>query len=273
MTPEEIALAQEQGKTEAEIAEQQAKDAEAIRVAEEQKAKDALAAKEALLGTLTDAEVEKTEHFRKMAYALREEQRQEKAERQRLAEENQRLTSEAEARNKVVPPEDSEQILTVGEFNKRVDAKVIQLQKDAETRRMKEEAVIIQRTLAESEVKAKAELTEEKMGKGLDYDSVFIAAQRQIQENPAYAQVIFKSKDPAREAYRIGLLDPAIQTLREQYQTEKMLLKIKDGGEPPKGGGGGSASGTPGDLDILDLLNLSPEELAKRTEALEKQGG
>lgn len=276
MTPEEITALQETGESPEAIAAQQAQDAEAARLAAEQKAKDDVAAKDALLLGLTPEEVEKTPHFRKMAFALREEMRQKEAVRLLVEAENARIKAEldAKARTENEKDEEPDTLVTVAELNRRMEAKIAQLKKDAETQRMQEDAVVIKQRLAESEEKARASLTADKMGTGLDYDSVFAACQRQIQVNPAYAQVILSAKDPARQAYDIGLLDPSIQTLREARQMELTLSKIKDGGSPPKVGGGGNAPAPiPGDLSMEELLNLSPAELEKRTIALEQQGG
>ena len=84
--------------------------------------------------------------------------------------------------------------------------------------------------------KAKEKMTEEKMGKGLDFDSVWEAAKRQIEENPGYKAVILNDKNPGEKAYEIGLLDPVIakrvaldkKNFPDQQRTPKIGLDSTD---------------------------------------------
>jgi len=84
--------------------------------------------------------------------------------------------------------------------------------------------------------KAKEKMTEEKMGKGLDFDSVWEAAKRQIEENPGYKAVILNDKNPGEKAYEIGLLDPVIakrvaldkKNFPDQKRTPKVGLDTTD---------------------------------------------
>ncbi len=275
MTPEEEAGLLEQGQTQEQIDAQKAQEATAAQEAATKKAADDKAAREAVVANLTPEEIERTSHYKGTIHNLQ----QERAERQRLEAENLRLKTDADAARiraeQQIAAEDTEKVLTVGEFNRRVEARIAQIQKDAETKRMQDDAVAVQQRLAESEDKARKEYTAEAMGAGLDYDSVFKATERLIAANPAYAQVILRAPDPAREAYRIGSLDPQIQVLREARLQELTISKIKTGGAPPKiaGGSGAGTEAPTGEVDIEELINLSPEEVRRRTEALEQQGG
>ena len=61
--------------------------------------------------------------------------------------------------------------------------------------------------------KARDTMTEAKMGKGLDFDTVWAACQKVIAKEPGYKAVISTSKNPGAKAYEIGLLDPEIAKL------------------------------------------------------------
>ena len=76
--------------------------------------------------------------------------------------------------------------------------------KQTMTKKEKEEAVDL------SFDKARKLKTEEKMGKGLDFDSVWEGAKRYLKDNPSYKGVILSAKNPGEKAYEIGLLDPDI---------------------------------------------------------------
>ena len=84
-----------------------------------------------------------------------------------------------------------------------------------ETRKSQES---LNKRLYASEEKARGLHTEEKEGKGLDYDSVMAGANRQIQENPGYKEVIQNAKDPGEKAYQIGLQDEVIAKRLETYK-------------------------------------------------------
>lgn len=58
--------------------------------------------------------------------------------------------------------------------------------------------------------KARGMMTEEKMGKGLDFDEVWEGTKRMLIKKPALKAVITSSKNPGQEAYDIGLQDPTI---------------------------------------------------------------
>ena len=85
-------------------------------------------------------------------------------------------------------------------------------------------------------LKAKEKMTEEKMGKGLDFDSVWEAAKREIEKNPGYKAVILNDKNPGEKAYEIGLLDPIIakrvaldkKNFPDQKRTPKVGLESTD---------------------------------------------
>lgn len=57
---------------------------------------------------------------------------------------------------------------------------------------------------------ARGIMTEEKMGKGLDFDEVWEGTKRMLKKKPALKAVITSAKNPGQEAYDIGLQDPTI---------------------------------------------------------------
>lgn len=111
-----------------------------------------------------------------------------------------------------------EDIMTRAEFNKSIAARDKALEDkytQNETRKSQES---LNKRLLASENKAKDLHTEEKEGKGLDYDSVIAGTNRQIQENPGYREVIQNAKDPGEKAYQIGLQDETIAKRLETYK-------------------------------------------------------
>jgi len=92
------------------------------------------------------------------------------------------------------------------------------------TQKEKEEAV------DNSFLKAKEKMTEAKMGKGLDFDSVWEATQRQIKDNPGYKAVILNDRNPGEKAYEIGLLDPIIAKRvaldKKNFPDQKRIPKV-----------------------------------------------
>jgi len=57
---------------------------------------------------------------------------------------------------------------------------------------------------------AREKMDETKMGKGLDFDSVWEGTKRMLKLKPALKAVITSAKNPGKEAYEIGLQDEAI---------------------------------------------------------------
>jgi len=78
--------------------------------------------------------------------------------------------------------------------------------KDKQNMSKKEKEAAVDASFA----KAKEKMTEEKMGKGLDFDSVWEGTKRYLKDNPSYRVVITGDKNPGEKAYEIGLLDPVI---------------------------------------------------------------
>ena len=80
---------------------------------------------------------------------------------------------------------------------------------------------------------ARGKMTEAKMGKGLDFDSVWEGAKRMLLKKPALKAVITSSKNPGQEAYDIGLQDPDIakrvaldkKNFPDQQRTQKVGLE------------------------------------------------
>lgn len=77
---------------------------------------------------------------------------------------------------------------------------------------------------------ARGIMTEEKMGKGLDFDEVWEGTKRMLKKKPALKAVITSAKNPGQEAYDIGLQDPTIAkrvTLdKKNFPDQKRTPKI-----------------------------------------------
>lgn len=122
---------------------------------------------------------------------------------------NKRI-KEAEASTAKVNAGNPEDIVTRADLTKALDDRDKDLtdkytkresEKDKDSRLEKIEA---------SFEKAKEKHTEEKEGKGLDFDEVWEGAKRELAKNKALQGVITSAKNPGEEAYKIGLQDPAI---------------------------------------------------------------
>lgn len=97
---------------------------------------------------------------------------------------------------------------------------------DKKTMTKKQKEAAVDRSF-ESSRKSK---TEEKMGKGLDFDSVWEAAKRVIEKNPGYKAVILSDPNPGEKAYEIGLLDPVIAKrnalMKKNFSDPKRISKL-----------------------------------------------
>jgi len=119
------------------------------------------------------------------------------------------------AKVKVGNPDD---IMTRAETEKMLRSQREELTSEYTKNETKKSQESLNKRLMASEEKARSTHTEEKEGKGLDYDSVMAGTNRQIQENPGYKEVIQKAKDPGERAYRIGLQDSVIAKRLETYK-------------------------------------------------------
>ena len=116
---------------------------------------------------------------------------------------------------KVGNPED---IMTRAEMEKALNARDKGLEDKYTKNETKKSQESLNKRLLASEEKARSLHTEEKEGKGLDYDSVIAGTNRQIQENPGEKAVIQNAKDPGEKAYQIGLRDPVIAKRLDTYK-------------------------------------------------------
>ena len=119
------------------------------------------------------------------------------------------------AKVKVGNPED---IMTRAETEKLLNTRDKGLEDKYTANETKKTQESLNERLLTSEEKSRSVHTEEKDGKGLDYDSVMAGTNRQIQENPGYKSVIQRAKNPGEKAYQIGLQDTVIAKRLETYK-------------------------------------------------------
>ena len=119
------------------------------------------------------------------------------------------------AKKKAGNPED---IMTRAETEAMLRSQREELTSEYTKNETKKSQESLNKRLFVSEDKARESHTEEKEGKGLDYDSVMAGTNRQIQENPGYKGVIQNAKNPGEKAYEIGLQDEVIAKRLETYK-------------------------------------------------------
>ncbi|MEA3313032.1 MAG: hypothetical protein U9Q18_01505 [Caldisericota bacterium] len=119
------------------------------------------------------------------------------------------------AKVKAGNPED---IMTRADFEKEMNARDKKLEDKYTANETKKSQESLNKRLLASEEKARSVHTEEKEGKGLDFESVMAGTNRQIQENPGYKKVIQEAKNPGEKAYSIGLQDSVIAKRLETYK-------------------------------------------------------
>ena len=134
-----------------------------------------------------------------------------------IAEQRLRI-KELETSTTKVKVGDPEDIMTRAEFDKGMAARDKALEDKYTKNETKKSQESLNKRLLVSEDKARSLHTEEKEGKGLDYDSVMAGTNRQIQENPGEKAVISNAKDPGEKAYQIGLRDSVIAKRLETYK-------------------------------------------------------
>jgi len=134
-----------------------------------------------------------------------------------IAEQRLRI-KELESSPAKVKTGNPEDIMTRAEMEKALNARNKELEDKYTANETKKSQESLNKRLLASEEKARSVHTEEKEGKGLDYDSVMTGTNRQIQENPGYKAVIQKAKNPGEKAYQIGLQDSVIAKRLETYK-------------------------------------------------------
>lgn len=149
-----------------------------------------------------------------------------------------RKIKEAEASTAKVSAGNPEDVITRKDLTEALDARDKGLtdkytkretEKDQDSRLEKIEA---------SFEKAKEKHTEEKEGKGLNFDEVWEGTKRELAKNKALQGVIISAKNPGEEAYKIGLQDPAIAKRvaldKKKFPDQKRTPKIgMEGTEVP----------------------------------------
>ncbi len=141
---------------------------------------------------------------------------------QKIAEQRIRI-KELEASTVEGKTGDPDDIMTRAEVKKMLAVQKEELTKEYTTLETQKSQESLNRSLYNSEQKAREIHTEEKEGKGLDYDSVMAGLKRQIEENPGYTVVIQKAKNPGEKAYQLGLQDPIIA---KRLETNKKTLPL-----------------------------------------------
>ena len=134
-----------------------------------------------------------------------------------ITEQRLRIKELESSTSKVIAgnPED---IMTRADFDKELAARDKNLEDRYTKNETKKNQESLNKRLLASEEKAKSLHTEEKEGKGLDYNSVMAGTNRQIQENPGEKTVIQNAKNPGEKAYEIGLRDSVIAKRLETYK-------------------------------------------------------
>lgn len=156
---------------------------------------------------------------------------------------------------------DDEDLLTVGQFRKLQEKE----KKAKAAEEQKSQRTALDRKFLSSEEQARTEFTAEKMGSGLDFDTVLENGFKAMAtKNPAYWQVVVNSDNPAREAYEIGLRHPDIAKKHESFRGSKLLEGLNKGKNYSRtsGGGGGADMN-----DISKLSELPESELLKQIQA------
>lgn len=125
----------------------------------------------------------------------------------------------------------------------------------------------VDRQVASAEERARKEFTAEKMGDGLDFDTVLDAFKTMIAKNPAYLQVALNSADPAKEAYELAVsLHPEIRKRVKAAENARLLEEMNKNNRGPRTprGGGGSQAPEQVDRNTFEALVALPEsELLK----------
>ena len=219
-----------------------------------------------LLKRLDDADYDwnKNPHIAGMIkdnQAERKSRQSAETELEKLREENamlsEELTTKKNSSDDTVDGVKDDEYLTVGQAKKLLGKASEEFQSKSSESQRKE----LMEKLADSEIKAKEEFTTKKYGEGLDYLSVLEGYKRIIAQNPAYQQVMLNAKNPAKQAYEIGLLDAEISKKAEAFKNAKFLDKMKTSGHIPKGSGGGGVGLT--DKSYDELLNTPASEIMK----------
>lgn len=134
-----------------------------------------------------------------------------------IAEQRLRI-KELESSPAKVKAGNPEDIMTRAEMEKALNARDKGLEDKYTANETKKSQESLNKRLLASEEKARSLHTEEKEGKGLDYNSVMAGTNRQIQENPGEKTVIQNAKNPGEKAYEIGLRDSIIAKRLETYK-------------------------------------------------------
>lgn len=183
----------------------------------------------------------------------------------RLREENEMLSEEIAGKEKTSTSEGFMEGKSDDEYLTVADAKQL-LKNSVETAGKadkKQQQIQLQQRMLESEETAKDKYSVEKVGEGLDYMSVLEGFKRVAAKNPAYKQVMLNSRNPAEEAYRIGLIDPEISARATASNNSKVLAKMKSGGGGLPKGNAGSGGGGLDNMGIEELLGVDESEIMK----------
>jgi len=187
----------------------------------------------------SDADVSHTKAFQ----GLLADKQTETGRRQALEEENTRLREQAlekePSRKKDEEVVEDDDLMTVAQFNKLLDARE---KRSKETARKAKEAEVNQK-FVDSEQKAKDDFTSEKMGAGLDFSSVLEAGKANLTDGDRLN--IQSAPNPAKEAYDACIRRTAsLQKLQKTAQNSSFLAELNNkGGGSPRGGGAAGVGG------------------------------
>lgn len=125
-----------------------------------------------------------------------------------------------------------------------------------------------------SEIQVADTYSTEKVGPELEYFNVLEkGTKKMLMENPGYKAVIARSKNPALEGYKIGLLHPDFAKIVKKKETDDVVESIKNPKKVPVTGAGrgGKAPGIDAEnMSVTDLMKLSDEQLDKLSKGEEE---
>ncbi|MBA3051877.1 hypothetical protein FP828_03560 [bacterium] len=182
----------------------------------------------------------------------------------RLREENGMLSEELAGKKNpnsggTLEGKSDDELLTVGAVKNLLK----QASEQTEEYDKKQRQAEFTRKMRDSEEAAKEKFTVAKVGEGLDFMSVLEGWKRIVAKNPGYAAVINNSKNPAEEAYKIGLTDPEIAQRVANSTNSQLLAKMKTGGSGFIPKGGVKSGGALEDLSQTELMAMDTSELEK----------
>lgn len=196
---------------------------------------------------------------------------------QKLRDENELLQNELADVNKEEPENKGEtelEKLADGDFITAKQAKDMleKAAKKGEVAMEEQEKVNLKSHLSKSEIATKEIFTAEKVGEGLDYETVIEQGWKPaVKKNPGLAQAMIRAEKPAEFAYLHGLQQPIFKSLVDEKRNQKLVEELNKNPGSPKGGGG-VPEGSIVDSNFEALLEKSDLELDAMLQEAEETG-